>query len=39
MKKIYFLVTLFLGLMLSGCGLGHIEDINGEDDYSLATFR
>ena len=37
MKKITLILFLFLILFLTGCGLGHIEDINGEDDYSLAT--
>lgn len=37
MRKITLILFLFLILFLTGCGLGHIEDINGEDDYSLAT--
>lgn len=39
MKKIYLSITLILFLMLSGCGLGHIEDKNGEDNYELSTYN
>lgn len=37
MKKYLLLILLSIVLLLTGCGLGHIEDVNGEDDYSLAT--
>jgi len=37
MKKYYLIVILLLFILLSGCGFGQIEDINGEDNYQLAT--
>ena len=36
MKKIIFIISLILLINLSGCS--HVEDINGPDDYSLATY-
>lgn len=36
MKKILCLLVLFMLITLTGCS--HIEDSNGEDDYSIVTF-
>ena len=37
MKKIFVIMLLVFTLALTSCS--HIEDINGPDDYSLATFK
>ncbi len=38
MKSKFLIVFMIVFVMLfSGCGLGHIEDENGPDDYSLAV--
>ena len=37
MKKIIVIMLLIFTLTLTSCS--HIEDINGPDDYSLATFK
>ena len=38
MKKVYKLIMiLFICMFLTGCFGSHIEDLNGETDYSLST--
>ena len=37
MKKIFVILVLMFTLVLTSCS--HIEDINGPDDYSLATYK
>ena len=37
MKKILILIILMMSFSLTSCKLGHIEDTNGDDDYSLCS--
>lgn len=38
MRKVYkLIITLFICIFLTGCFGSHIEDLNGETDYSLST--
>ena len=37
MKKIFSLLIIIIMMFITSCGLEHIEDTNGEDDYMLST--
>ena len=39
MKKFIFLIICVVCLTLSSCGLSHIEDTNGETDFTLSTLK
>ena len=39
MKLKYFLIIILFCLTLVSCGISHIEDTNGIDDYSLCYFN
>lgn len=37
MKKIFLIFILLICLSLTSCSFGQIEDVNGDDNYELAT--
>lgn len=39
MKKMICILIFIFCLSLSSCGLSHIEDSNGEEDFSLSTLK
>ena len=39
MKKLFFVFVLLIVISLSSCSIKHIEDTNGEEDYSLCHFQ
>ena len=39
MKKLLLLFVLLILISLSSCSINHIEDTNGEEDYSLCHFK
>ena len=39
MKKLLLLFVLLIVISLSSCSIKHIEDTNGEEDYSLCYFK
>lgn len=39
MKKLLLVFVLLIVLSLSSCSIKHIEDTNGEEDYSLCYFK
>ncbi len=37
-NKKYIVLLVIFCMFMAGCGLGHIEDTNGKDDFTIQTF-